>query len=270
MANPSENPAPREEEPEPAPGSTFVFSYDPNDFPPPPPPRAEASGTESDPAPPPSGDTSAPRSAPAAQAPAGPPWTSRDRVGVIAALVVIGGVLLTLGGLLYAVRPVPPDPVALPAPKTPVVGELFTLKEVKSGWRARTAGDLVSEMPVVLPSPGMREPVLLPEVRFSLAPSKGGTGFLRFIFMTPQDRIAGDVRIVKVVNGVVGSPSATSDGDAVYASVGFTDTTDYLHYAADTESARWYVEVSESTDENASEPGWRKLQVFEIGNERLD
>ena len=76
--------------------------------------------------------------------------------------------------------------------------------------------------------PGERSPVIIPEVNFTIAPDGGKSGYLRFLFIDPDGRESGDVRVIRVASGKLESMNrgeiiAGPDRGSVYASLGFLD-----------------------------------------------
>ncbi len=210
-------------------------------------------------------DGAAPQESAAPTAPA-----RRDVVGLASAAIVMLSLLGVFSAILYMNRPAAEGSGSQTAPLLPLAGQLVTLPEVTSGWRSRQPGDLVSMVDVSLPSPSRQQPAFVPEVRFSVDPAATKAGFLRFIFLDPDGKISGDVRVVKVngnaIDPMASGASVTASGTtAVYGSLGFMDRAGFVSYASSI-SPRWSVEVSESIDYNAKEAGWTKLQTFDIRN----
>ena len=173
-------------------------------------------------------------------------------------------------GILYANRPDGRPTTSSAEPTLPLTGQVASLSAVDSGWRSRQPGDLVSTVDVTLPTPSRQQSALLPMVKFTTDPAATKTGFLRFIFLDPDGKISGDVRVVKVNGGVIEPLSsgaiASGPGTAiVYGSLGFMDRPGFIAYATGS-NTRWSVEVSESADYNAKEEGWRKLETFDLSN----
>ena len=107
-------------------------------------------------------------------------------------------------------------------------------------------------------------------MKFNTDPAATKAGFLRFIFLDPDGKISGDVRVVKVNGGTIEALSsgavASGPGTAtVYGSLGFMDRPGFVAYATGSDT-RWSVEVSESADYNAKEEGWTKLDTFDLSN----
>ena len=190
--------------------------------------------------------------------------------GLIAAALVLIVLLGGFIGLLYLNRPDSELRDARSEPTVPLAGNIVTLSAIQSGWRTRQPGDLVSTVDVTLPTPSRQTSALLPMVRFTLDATATKTGFLRFIFLDPDGKISGDVRVVKVSGGTLerlsSGASVTNPGTAtVYGSLGFMDRPGFVAYATG-DSARWSVEVSESADYNAKQEGWTKLETFDLSN----
>lgn len=258
-ARPPAPPAPREPE------VVDPFQID-DDLPAIAPPASAPPGPVSQPDPEPP-DLDSP---PEANAEAGEPALRRDLWGKTAAAVVLIALLTLFGGILYANRPASAAGTSRPRPQLPMVGKVFTLPDVKSGWRTRQTADLVSMVDVILPTPSRQHPAFLPQVQFTCDPGASQTGFLRFIFLDPDGKISGDVRVVKFSGGTVDPLTSgavvTGPGTAtVYGSLGFMDRSGFVAYAGGS-GPRWSVEISESTDYNAKEEGWTKLETIDIRN----
>ncbi len=202
--------------------------------------------------------------------PASPARTPWNPVGLLVALGLLAVVLSVFFSILYTNRPTGGPVAARTAPTVPLAGKISTLSAIESGWRTRQPGDLVSTVDIVLPSPSRQQPELVPEVRFTLDPSSAGTGFLRFIFLDPDGKISGDVRVLKVTGTTIeplssGAKSSAPGTASVYGSLGFMDRANYIAYATSA-APRWSVEISESADYNAKEQDWTKLDTFELRN----
>lgn len=219
------------------------------------------------------GRRSAPASTAAAEAEgaeaSGPRRISKpEKLGLAAVLVALLAILGAFASALHASRPSSSDSDATESPKTPMKGEVATLSKIETDWRPRKDSDRVSMMETMLPEVSTSQPGVLPEVTFSIDPSASKTGFLRFIFLNPEGEISGDVLTVKVNQGKLESmgngAEVTSGTDGkIYCSVGFLDKPGYVAYAIG-DFPRWTVEVSESTDYNAREDGWKRLGHFEV------
>ena len=198
------------------------------------------------------------------------PQANWSRTGLWVAITLLGGVLALFFGILYVNRPDGEIRNARPLPTVPLVGRVAVLSAINSGWRTRQSRDLVSMVDIVLPSPSRQPPDLVPEVRITIDPAASRGGFLRFIFLDPDGKISGDVRVVKVSGAVLeplssGAHITVPGSAAIYGSLGFMDRPAYVAYATGS-SSRWSVEVSESADYNAREEGWTKLDTFDIRN----
>lgn len=190
--------------------------------------------------------------------------------GMIAVAVVLIALMGSFIGILYLNRPAAEIRDSRRAPTVPLAGGIATLSAIESGWRSRQSGDLVSTVDVTLPTPSRQTSALLPQVKFTLDSAATKAGFLRFIFLDPDGKISGDVRVVKVNGGTIeplSSGAVLSDPGtaAVYGSLGFMDRPGFVAYAA-SDTARWSVEVSESADYNAKQDGWTKLETFDLRN----
>ena len=200
------------------------------------------------------------------------PAPRRALSGALAALV-LAALAAIFGSLLYSQRPAPASTPAHRSPSLPLAGKSLTLSELSTAWRLRQPSDRVSTVDVVLPSPSRAQPTLLPQVQFTCDPAKTKTGFLRFLFLDPEGKISGDVRVLKLSAGAIDplNSGAVSTGPStaiVYGSLGFMDDPSFVSYAtgADGDTPRWTVEISESADYNAKEEGWTRLETLEIQN----
>lgn len=191
-----------------------------------------------------------------------------EKIGLAAVLVLLLTILGIFANALHASRPASADSGATESPKTPMKGEVATLTKIETDWRPRKDSDRVSMMETMLPEVSTSQPGLLPEVSFTIDPPASKTGFLRFIFLNPEGEISGDVLTVKVNQGKLepmgNGVEITSGTDGkLYCSVGFLDKPTYVAYATGN-FPRWTVEVSESSDYNAREDGWKRLGHFEV------
>lgn len=194
------------------------------------------------------------------------------KMGLIAALVAILALVGGYAAALHASRPNTTESSADVVPNVPMNGEIATVTKVESGWRARRPSDRVSTIDTILPDISRAEPTLLPEVKFSIDPVKSKEGYLRFIFLDPDGQISGDVLVVKVSHGKLESESGSAEvisptEAAVYCSFGFLDTPSFIAYATN-DGPRWHVEISESSDYNSGESGWKRLGFFEVSSRR--
>lgn len=200
------------------------------------------------------------------------PGTFGSKPGLIAAAVILLALVAVFASVLYTNRPSAPPGTAKSAPSLPITGKLVTLTEVNSGWRARQPGDLVSPVDVVLPTATRLQSEYLPQVQFSFDPATAKPGFLRFIFLDPDRKISGDVRVMKLANGTIEPLSSgalvNGAGATVYGSLGFLDRPAFVSYASNSDQ-RWSVEISESSDYNAKEKDWTLLETFDIRNTTL-
>ena len=157
-------------------------------------------------------------------------------------------------------------------PDVPLEGELITVEEVSSGWRARTKSDRVARIEVFLPKPDEVMPAFIPQVNFTIS-GNSKAGYLRFMFKDSEGNARGDTRVVRVDNGklvsldngeIISSPTSGS----VYSSNGLQDTHNYHSYTSSTDP-RWSVEVSESPSYDARDKDWKPLAHFDIRNAML-
>jgi hypothetical protein len=93
------------------------------------------------------------------------------------------------------------------------------------------------------------------------------------LFYNSDGKIAGDPRVIKIVNGKV---QATGQGDrviadqecAVAASTGLQTNMHLRDYFAG-DQRRWSVEISESSDYQAKGDEWKLLDTFAIADTQL-
>lgn len=197
--------------------------------------------------------------------------TRRDFATIAGVAAVL---LIAAAGFVRALilgKPYSPPPPASVLPDLPMKGELVTLTGVETGWRPRKETDRVSLMEVILPSPTQVYPGLLPVIRVKIDPSASSSGFLKFIIRDDEQRITGDVRILGFSGGRFTGEGAgeSPDTGSVYGTTGMFDRIAYFTYTA-SDRQRWYVEVSESSSQNAKEQEWRTLGTFEIRNRLFD
>lgn len=194
----------------------------------------------------------------------------RNPASWLGAAAILAALVCLFIGVLYTNRPTSDPNPSRAEPRLPLSGQIATLPALDSGWRTRQPGDLVSTVEITLPVPSRQPSELVPQVQFTIDPAATKTGFLRFIFLDPDGKISGDVRVLKVSGGTIdplasgGILSGTATA-TVYGSLGFMDRPSYVAYATGP-TTRWSVEISESTDSNAREEGWTKLETFELRN----
>ncbi|MDB6071112.1 MAG: hypothetical protein JWL81_2283 [Verrucomicrobiales bacterium] len=202
----------------------------------------------------------------------GSPTPLGTKAGLLTAAAVLLALLAIFAGVLYSHRPAIPSGTAKSSPSLPLTGKIVTITELKSGWRARQPGDLVSNVDVTLPVATRLQSEFVPEVQFTCDPAASKPGFLRFIFIDPDRKISGDVRVVKLANGTIEPLSSgaivSGPGATVYGSFGFLDRPAFVSYASN-EDQRWSVEISESSDYNAKEKDWTLLDTLDIRNTTL-
>lgn len=189
------------------------------------------------------------------------------KTGLLVAGILTLAVLGVFCWIVYSGLPESAEATALSKPSLPMKGQVVTVTEATSGWRARQKDDLISIVEVFLPAPSREQAALVPQVKFTIDPASTKNGFIRFIFFNGESRISGDVRILSVGGGtmqpMISGALIEGANATVYGSVGFMDRPGFVGYATD-ESTRWFVEISESTDYNAKESGWTRLQTFNI------
>jgi hypothetical protein len=155
-------------------------------------------------------------------------------------------------------------------PDVPIKGALVTITEAASNWRKRADTDRVAQMEVILPSPGLQLPEIIPQVTFTIDPDASREGYLRFIFRDSEGKPRGDTRVVHVKGGKL-SPSDMGEiikGDnegAVYGSNGLINIHAYNSYTGNNQP-RWSVEVAESAAYDADDKDWKVLGAFEVRN----
>lgn len=201
------------------------------------------------------------------------PALRRHTGGLLLAAVVLLGLFSVFAGVLYSNRPISAQATVNARPTLPMSGQLVTISELSTSWRTRQPGDIVSTVDITLPAPGRAQPAYLPEVKFTLDSGTSKSGFIRFIFLDPDGKISGDVRVLKIngssINPMASGAIVSGSSATIYGSLGFMDRPGYIAYATGG-TTRWAVEVSESSDYNAKEAGWNKLDTFELRNSTSD
>ncbi len=206
---------------------------------------------------------------PSVQMPAHP---QLDRIGRIAALILVP---LLFGAVFFTIlkkRPIAEDAQAKAKPSLPIAGKLVEISEATTGWRDRTESDRVSPEMQLLTRTTVY-PSRLPELRLKLNPSTPNS-FLRVLFMNGEGKIAGDPKIIKVLNGKIQATGAT--GDKVLSDVECTvaastglQTDRHLQDYLRSDQSRWSVKISESADYQAKDDDWKLLDTFAIADHRL-
>jgi hypothetical protein len=154
------------------------------------------------------------------------------------------------------------------APDVPLQGKLLEITEIQSGWRVRGEGDRVSSEQQLITKETVY-PTQLPVVNLKLKPSSANA-FLRILFISSDGKIAGDPRVVKVVNGKI---QASGTGDtavseleaSVVASTGLLTQRHLSDYFAGNQR-RWSIEISESDNYQAKGDEWLLLETFAVAD----
>ena len=195
-----------------------------------------------------------------------------DRIGKIAAMILVP---LIFVGVFYTIlnkRPVSTEISAKAKPNLPIDGKLVKISEASTGWRERTEDDRVSPESQLL-SKGTVYPSKLPELHLKLS-SASPNAFLRVLFINSDGKIAGDPKVIKVVNGKIqpsgsGGDKVISDQECtVAASTGLQTTRHLFDYLRGNQN-RWSVEISESADYQAKSDDWKLLDSFAIADTKL-
>jgi hypothetical protein len=203
-----------------------------------------------------------------------PPLSLKEKVSLAVCALALSAVALWYTSTLIASRPKEARTASRPWPQLPISGDLVRITEASAAWRHTRETDRVGRVEVPFPTPGERSPVIIPEVQFTIAPDSGNSGYLRFLFIDPEGRESGDVRIIRITGGklesmnrgeIITGPASGS----VYASLGFLDETSFFSYTAK-QSRRWRVEIAESARYDAPDRNWKLLSVFDVRNTLLD
>lgn len=186
------------------------------------------------------------------------------------------GALILLALAIWLFRAVASEangvpPASEPWPDLPLEGEMITLSEAATTWRARKDTDRVAQMEVILPVPGRQTPDYIPQVHFTLDAKESKSGYLRFIFRDSSGKPRGDTRVVQVEGGKLrsmdeGAVIKDEAAGAVYCSEGILSIHAYYSYTAD-DAPRWSVEVAESDSYSAGAKDWKVLGTFDVRNE---
>ena len=199
------------------------------------------------------------------------PSEKLDKIGKIAALILVP---LIFVGIIYTIlkkQPVSEVTSVKHKPSLPIEGKLIKIEDITTGWRDRTEDERVSAEAQLITKATVY-PNKLPELRLKFTPTSANS-FLRILFYNSDGKIAGDPRVIKVVNGKV---QATGQGDrvigdkecAVAASTGLQTNMHLRDYFAG-DQRRWSVEISESNDYQAKGDEWKLLDTFAIADTQL-
>lgn len=156
------------------------------------------------------------------------------------------------------------------SPTLPMVGNLLTIEESTTGWRDRNEKDRVSPERELI-TREMVFPNKLPVVKVKISPNVKNS-FLRILFLNSEGKIAGDQRVVKMVDGKF---VASGEGEQVTsnvecevtASTGLQTERHFKDYLASSQK-RWSVEISESSSYQAQGDEWKVLDTFAIADIR--
>lgn len=203
-----------------------------------------------------------------------PPLSLKEKAALAVCALALAAAAIWYTSTLIASRPKEARTPSRPWPALPISGDLARITEASAAWRHTRETDRVGRIEVPFPTPGERSPVIIPEVNFTIAPDGGKSGYLRFLFIDPDGRESGDVRVVRITGGKLESMNrgeiiAGPDRGSVYASLGFLDEPSFFSYTAK-QSRRWRVEIAESARYDAPDRDWRLLSVFDVRNTLLD
>lgn len=183
-----------------------------------------------------------------------------------------GGVILLVLGL-WLVRAVTSEagegkPKSDGWPDVPMKGSLVTVKEAASNWRRRVESDRVAQMEVILPTPGLEMPEIIPQVTFTIDSGASSDGYLRFIFKDSEGKPRGDTRVVHVKGGKLsdlgqGEIIRNESEGSIYGSYGLVNIHAYNSYTGNNQP-RWSVEVAESSAYDTKDEDWKILGTFEV------
>jgi hypothetical protein len=203
-----------------------------------------------------------------------PPLSLKEKAALAVCALTLAAAAIWYTSTLIASRPKEARTPSRPWPELPISGDLVRITEGSAAWRHTRETDRVGRIEVPFPMPGERSPVIIPEVNFTIAPDGGKSGYLRFLFIDPDGRESGDVRVIRVTGGKLESMNrgeiiAGPDRGFVYASLGFLDEPSFFSYTAKP-SRRWRVEIAESARYDAPDRDWKLLSVFDVRNTLLD
>ena len=203
-----------------------------------------------------------------------PPLSLKEKAALAVCALALAAAATWYTSTLIASRPKEARTPSRPWPELPISGDLVRITEGSAAWRHTRETDRVGRIEVPFPTPGERSPVIIPEVNFTIAPDGGKSGYLRFLFIDPDGRESGDVRVIRVTGGKLESMNrgeiiAGPDRGSVYASLGFLDEPSFFSYTAKP-SRRWRVEIAESARYDAPDRDWKLLSVFDVRNTLLD
>lgn len=199
------------------------------------------------------------------------PKSLPDKIKFWAAVAVLPIVLLVTFGILLSRKPTA-DVVELKLkPSLPITGSLVKIASVESGWRTKRDGDRVSAEEEPLTRKTIF-PDKLPQLKLRVEPSAKNS-FLRILFLRGDGKIAGDPRVIKIVDGKLQSTGrgeeVVSDSECVLvASTGLPGQAHLIDYFSGNQP-RWSVEISESSDYQSRGEGWKTLDTFAIANQEL-
>ncbi len=206
---------------------------------------------------------------PSVQQPAHP---QLDRIGRIAALILVPLLFVAVFYTILKKGPTPEAPAAKAKPSLPLEGKLIKISEISTGWRQRNEADRVSPEAQLLTKQTVY-PSELPELHLKLTPS-APSAFLRILFLNSEGKIAGDPKVIKVVDGKIQLPGTNGDtliGNLeckVAASTGLQSDRHLKDYLRGNQN-RWSVEISESADYQAKGDDWKLLDTFAIADINL-
>jgi hypothetical protein len=203
-----------------------------------------------------------------------PPLSLKEKAALAVCALTLAAAAIWYTSTLIASRPKEARTPSRPWPELPISGDLVRITEGSAAWRHTRETDRVGRIEVPFPTPGERSPVIIPEVNFTITPDGGKSGYLRFLFIDPDGRGSGDVRVIRVTSGKLESMNrgeiiAGPDRGSVYASLGFLDEPSFFSYTAKP-SRRWRVEIAESARYDAPDRDWKLLSVFDVRNTLLD
>jgi hypothetical protein len=203
-----------------------------------------------------------------------PPLSLKEKAALAVCALALAAAATWYTSTLIASRPKEARTPSRPWPELPISGDLVRITEASAAWRHTKETDRVGRIEVPFPTPGERSPVIIPEVNFTIAPDGGKSGYLRFLFIDPDGRESGDVRVIRVTSGKLESMNrgeiiAGPDRGSVYASLGFLDEPSFFSYTAK-QSRRWRIEIAESSRYDAPDRDWKLLSVFDVRNTLLD
>ena len=200
-----------------------------------------------------------------------PPNPRLDLIGKIALWGLLPLIFTCVFYTILKNRPTSESRTFKPKPGMPIKGNLVQISEISSGWRARSEKDRVSpEIQAITKTQVF--PSHLPVLKLKIA-SESQNGFLRVLFFNSEGKIAGDARVIKIVQGRVETTSAgeeiTSDRECIVSGSNGLQSANHLTDYLAGGQVRWSVEISESSDYQARGEQWQLLESFALADTKF-